>query len=60
LLREQSGEDLDGLGDWWTNYQEANQESRQTMADEVMKTDRRPKKRRRRRNSPKPTADPAQ
>lgn len=24
LLREQSGENLDGLGDWWTQYQEQN------------------------------------
>jgi poly(A) polymerase len=24
LLREQSGEDLDGLGQWWTEYQERN------------------------------------
>jgi poly(A) polymerase len=60
LLREQAGENLDGLGAWWTTYQDANPESRQTMADDVMATDRSPKKRRRRRNSPKPKADPAQ
>ena len=60
LLREQAGEDLDGLGAWWTAYQDANHESRQTMADDVMATDRGPKKRRRRRNSPRPKTDPAQ
>ena len=31
LLREQTGEDLNGLGHWWTIYQEANQEERQAM-----------------------------
>ena len=39
-------------------YQEANNESRQTMADDVMATDRSPKKRRRRRNSPKTYSRP--
>ncbi|MFT4861478.1 MAG: poly(A) polymerase [Pseudohongiellaceae bacterium] len=31
LLREDSGEDLDGLGQWWTEYQIANDEQRLTM-----------------------------
>jgi poly(A) polymerase len=56
LLREQSGEDLGGLGQWWTDYQQANSESRQQMADQVTTGARRPQKRRRRRNA-KPAAD---
>ncbi len=59
LLREQAGEDLGGLGEWWTAYQQADHENRQTMADEVMASDRGPKKRRRRRSGGKPAADPA-
>lgn len=53
LLREQAGEDLNGLGDWWTKYQDANEDQRQSMAEEILSNDKRPK-RRRRRNSPKP------
>lgn len=33
LLREESGEDLGGLGQWWTEYQLANDEQRQTMVN---------------------------
>jgi poly(A) polymerase len=31
LLREKSGEDLDGLGQWWTAFQEADTSSRDNM-----------------------------
>ncbi|MDC1529280.1 polynucleotide adenylyltransferase PcnB [Gammaproteobacteria bacterium] len=31
LLREQSGEDLQGLGKWWTEYQEADLEQREKL-----------------------------
>ncbi|MCV6606299.1 MAG: polynucleotide adenylyltransferase PcnB, partial [Porticoccaceae bacterium] len=31
LLREQAGEDLQGLGHWWTLYQEADEHKRQEM-----------------------------
>ncbi len=31
LLREQCGEDTNGLGQWWTDYQEADTEQRQKM-----------------------------
>lgn len=31
LLREQAGEDLQGLGAWWTEYQSANKEQREKM-----------------------------
>ena len=56
LLREQSGEDLGGLGQWWTDYQQSNSESRQEMAEQVATGEGRPKKRRRRRNA-KPETD---
>jgi poly(A) polymerase len=31
LLREESGEDLDGLGQWWTDFQTADQEQRNEL-----------------------------
>lgn len=48
VLRENSGEELNGLGEWWTNYQDSNpgvraEMNRQTSAEE------KPKRRRRRR-----------
>ena len=33
LLREQAGEDLGGLGQWWTQYQHADTVARQQMVD---------------------------
>lgn len=34
LLREQSGEDHQGLGQWWTDFQNANDVNREKMANE--------------------------
>ncbi len=48
LLREQAGEDLDGLGSWWTKYQEASPEEQLEMSETMGKTG---KKRRRHRGS---------
>jgi len=53
LLREQSGEQLGGLGDWWTQYQEADPEQRQIMADSLEKN--KPRRKRQRRRKPKAT-----
>lgn len=50
LLREQAGEALDGLGDWWTQYQEANEDQREQMARAVGN----PGKNRKRRSRRKP------
>lgn len=51
LLREETGEIESGLGDWWTRFQDADEQKRQTMADSVQQ----PKnKRRRRRRKPPP------
>jgi poly(A) polymerase len=53
LLREQAGEDLNGLGDWWTAYQEADEEKRELMANALTQ----PKNKRRRRKPRTPKAD---
>lgn len=47
LLREQSGEELDGLGSWWTEYQEQNPVDE--SATRPSSTRRKPRRRRRRR-----------
>ena len=31
LLREQAGENLNGLGDWWTKYQESDEQTQIKM-----------------------------
>ncbi|MFT4885839.1 MAG: poly(A) polymerase [Pseudohongiellaceae bacterium] len=38
LLREESGEELGGLGQWWTDFQLADQEQRRELAMSVAKT----------------------
>ena len=48
LLREQAGENLDGLGDWWTRYQDVDSEEKIKMSERAGKTN---KKRRRKKNS---------
>ena len=50
ILRENSGEDLKGLGQWWTDYQAQNPQSRNQMTREANKDE--PQKRRRRRRRP--------
>ena len=44
LLREESGEELNGLGKWWTQYQDANEEEKVALRSMVDK--KIPKKRR--------------
>ena len=53
LLREQAGEELSGLGDWWTAYQNADEEKQQQMAKALGE----PKRNRKRRKPKKPRAD---
>lgn len=56
VLRENSGEQLGGLGQWWTDYQSANPGSRRDMVpDEQDDAPRR--KRRRRRPNKRPPQD---
>ncbi|WP_237613463.1 polynucleotide adenylyltransferase PcnB [Reinekea blandensis] len=50
LLREEAGEQLGGLGQWWTEYQENNPEQRVSMQDNLKNT---PKPRKRRRRPPR-------
>ena len=68
LLREDAGEDLGGLGDWWTDYQDATDSERRNMirdlADKETSDPDAPRKRRRggnrRKRGPKPdSASPA-
>lgn len=56
LLREESGENLDGLSRWWTEYQKTNKPT--TRGDKIIHE--RPKRRRRSRNAgPKQARDSA-
>ncbi|MDX2350623.1 MAG: polynucleotide adenylyltransferase PcnB, partial [Porticoccus sp.] len=54
LLREDAGEIESGLGDWWTHFQDADEDKRQTMADSVQQ----PKSKRRRKRRKPPTKNP--
>lgn len=56
LLREESGEDLQGLGQWWTEYQQLNEPDRSLFVAELEPIIPTPKPRRRRprRRTPKP------
>lgn len=51
LLRESAGEELDGLGKWWTDYQNASDGQRQSLVKETTANEQ-PRKRRRRRRKP--------
>lgn len=53
LLRETSGEDLEGLGDWWSRYQFASKEDREEMVSCLEKPSK-PFTRRRRKKRSKP------
>jgi poly(A) polymerase len=56
LLREESGENLDGLGAWWTEYQALSPEQREVMVAELRtpaRTGTRPARRRRRPSAPR-------
>ncbi len=55
LLREQSGEDCQGLGAWWTAFQEADEDTRNDMVARI-KRKRRPRRRPRKR-APAPHAN---
>lgn len=61
LMREAAGEELDGLGVWWTNYQTANDEEREQMVKDLGKqgSAKVASKPRRRRGPRKPKTDSA-
>ncbi len=48
LLREQSGEDLDGLGQWWTDYQKSDEHVQRGMTNKTREHDSRPRRRKKR------------
>jgi poly(A) polymerase len=56
LMREDSGENLQGLGQWWTSYQIADDEQRISMVKSLNKPTGEPKSRSRRPRKPKPNA----
>lgn len=53
LLRESAGEQTDGLGDWWTRYQQVNDTERRTMIRELGSKDGAEKTARKRRRTPR-------
>ncbi len=56
LMREAAGEDLQGLGDWWTRYQDANEEGREALVADLGSNKGSGKRRRRpRRRKPQQT-----
>ena len=53
LLREQAGENLDGLGEWWTKYQEANPIDREALLQNAPPAEGAARRRPRKRRAPK-------
>ncbi|WP_296247957.1 polynucleotide adenylyltransferase PcnB [Pseudomonas sp. UBA4194] len=53
LLREKAGEETDGLGEWWTDYQDANDSERREMIAELGGKDETGAPRKRRRSGTK-------
>lgn len=56
LLREEAGEKLDGLGGWWTRYQEADDLQREKLVAELGGVSNKRRRPRKRRPSNKPPA----
>lgn len=57
ILREESGEDLGGLGDWWTDYQRTAPARPISTEPRDEKPKRPPRRRKRRTSGPKPSGD---
>ena len=60
LLREETGEDLQGLGSWWTKYQETDAEGRAALQQQLTRSGTRNSKKNRRRAPRKMTDNAAQ
>ena len=45
LMREGAGEELDGLGQWWTDYQAADDQTREAMIQTLGRNPKRPRRR---------------
>ncbi|WP_213880657.1 polynucleotide adenylyltransferase PcnB [Pseudomonas sp. dw_358] len=52
LLRESAGEETDGLGEWWTEYQDGNDSERRVMIRDLGSRDDAPAAARKRKRSP--------
>ena len=52
LMREEAGEDLHGLGKWWTRYQEESVEGREAMVEKLGQGRGQNRRRRPRRRKP--------
>jgi len=50
LLREEAGEELNGLGNWWTGFQQASETEQEAMIAQLKGTEK-PKRRRRRKKA---------
>ncbi|MCR6652279.1 MAG: polynucleotide adenylyltransferase PcnB [Cellvibrionaceae bacterium] len=59
LLREQAGENLDGLGLWWTRFQDADEAQREEMVKELGNPQRQRRPRRRKPKAANSTTPPA-
>jgi poly(A) polymerase len=57
LLREETGEIESGLGDWWTRFQDADEQERQTMVNSVQQPKSKGRRRRRKPRPKKPVND---
>jgi poly(A) polymerase len=58
LLREAAGEQTDGLGQWWTRYQDASADQRRKMIGDLDDTGAGPKRpRNRKKRKPRTSAD---
>jgi len=55
LMREAAGENMDNLGQWWTDYQAASEQQREVMSENIQPP--RNKRRRRRPKKKKPNAE---
>ncbi|GAB3105184.1 polynucleotide adenylyltransferase PcnB [Aestuariicella hydrocarbonica] len=55
LMREEAGEDLQGLGTWWTRYQDADENEREIMVAKLQSGKKQPRKRRPR-QGPRPAS----
>jgi hypothetical protein len=59
LLREQSGEQVSGAGQWWTDYQACSRDDeRQTLMEQLDATTCSKRKRRKRRPRKRPDTNP--
>ena len=56
LLREQSGEQLDGLGQWWTDYQASDENAQRRMSSGAKDQGPRPKRRKKRYSGNSPSS----